>query len=289
MLEDESGRLRIGGTYISTQNFVTGCVIGALGSENSDGIFNVIETVCADLPRQPQRWERDDSEAAVKTSQVKQKREKAGKLAIVSGLGITGTTDEDIALDLLLEYLTGELGGPAEHTASSAISRLMIAGNSLLNSSPIPSREEFAVRKAAHKRHYGYDSTTYNSDPVERLDQFLADVLPQLPVTLLPGSSDPASVAIPQQPLHPALFPLARQYANPPIQNSETRLGLDSVTNPWDGDIEGWRVLGTSGQTVDDLMKYVDNSSTLDVMDMMLRWRCVAPTAPDTLCTYFLL
>ena len=160
------------------------------------------------------------------------------------------------------------------------------AGDSLAHSSPIPSREEFAARKAARKG-YGYDASAYNPSPAERFDSLLSDILPSLPITLIPGASDPANVALPQQPIHPALFPQSRQFANPPAQSSETRHGLDCVTNPWEGDIEGWRVSGTGGQNVSDLLKYVDGVEVLEVMEMMLRWRSVAPTAPDTLCTFF--
>ena len=51
-------------------------------------------------------------------------------------------------------------------------------------------------------------------------------------------------------------------------------------------------MIGTSGQPVDDILKYIEagepNSKEadgrLEVMENMLRWRCIAPTAPDTLC-----
>jgi DNA polymerase delta subunit 2 len=286
MLEDESGRLRITGATISSNSFVTGCVIACLGTEQADGSFNVIATQSADLPRQPQRWERDSSTLALQGKKPTQKREKSGKVALVSGLEITGSADDDIALDLLMETLTCEATSPSSQNSTSKISRLILAGNSLSHASPIPSREDFASRKASHKKHYGYDASTYNASPSERLDEFLSDILPTMPITLLPGPSDPANVAIPQQPLHPALFPRSRTYANPPVVSNESREGLDSVSNPWEGDIEGWRVLGTGGQTVDDLLKYVEDNDALDVMEAMLRWRCVAPTAPDTLWSY---
>jgi DNA polymerase delta subunit 2 len=184
-----------------------------------------------------------------------------------------------------MEYLTGDATGPPDQAKSGEITRLIIAGNSLSNSSPILSREEFAVAtKKSHKKHYGYDASAYNPSPSERLDEFLSEILPTLPVTLIPGKTDPASVAIPQQGLHPALFPLSRPYVNPPTKSPDTLHGLDTVTNPWEGDIEGWRFLGTGGQTVDDLLKYVDDTDTVDILDAMLRWRCIAPTAPDTLC-----
>jgi DNA polymerase delta subunit 2 len=284
MLEDESGRLRVTGESLSS-HYVTGCILAALGTEQADGTFQVIATQYADLPRQPQRWEREDA-ALSRAKEPKPKRERAGKLAIVSGLDISGLDDDDdLALDILVEYLTGEATGPPDQADAAKITRLIIAGDSLSHASPILSRDDFAAKKAKSK-HYGYDASSYNATPTDRLDTFLSDILPSLPITLLPGASDPANVALPQQPLHPALFPKSRLYTEPPATGQPTLHGLDTVTNPWDGDIEGYRVLGTGGQTVADLLKYVDGVAALEVMEMMLRWRCIAPTAPDTLWCY---
>ncbi|KAL5395475.1 hypothetical protein PMIN06_004197 [Paraphaeosphaeria minitans] len=282
MLEDESGRLRVAGNSLNS-HYVTGCILAALGTEQADGSFQVIATQYADLPRQPQRWETEDASLTLAKDPMS-KREKAGKLAIVSGLDLTGKEEDNVALDLLVEYLSGEAGGP-DQTSASSITRLVIAGNSLSNASPILSREEFDVRKGA-KRNYGYDSSSYNATPAEKFDAFLSEILPALPVSVLPGEQDPANVALPQQPLHPALFPLSRAYQDPPALSSETLEGLDLVTNPWEADVEGWRILGTAGQTLDDLLKYVEGVRPLDAMEMMLRWRCIAPTAPDTLWCY---
>lgn len=281
MLEDESGRLRVTGAVFD-EPLVTGCVIAALGTEQADGTFQVLATQYADLPRQPPRWEHSDSALAASKQPIP-KHEKAGKLAIVSGLDFTGSGDDDVAPDLLMEYLLCEAGGAADHSKISQISRLLIAGDSLAHASPILSREDYAARNAS-KKSYGYDSSAYNASPSERLDVFLSQLLPHLPVTILPGESDPASVALPQQPLHPALLPLSRAYANPPAKSNETLEGLDSVTNPWEGEVEGWRVLASGGQNVSDFLKYVDGVGVGDVLECMLRWRCVAPTAPDTLC-----
>jgi DNA polymerase delta subunit 2 len=282
MLEDESGRLRVASNSMNS-HYVTGCILAALGTEQADGSFQVIATQYADLPRQPQRWEAEDASLTV-AKQPTPKRERSGKLALVSGLDITGTKEDSLTLELLLEYLIGEAGGPDQSNASS-ITRLVIAGNSLSNASPILSRDEFDVKKGERKN-YGYDASSYNATPAEKFDAFLDEILPALPVTVLPGETDPANVALPQQPLHPALFPLCRAYANPLALSNESPEGLDLVTNPWEADVEGWRILGTAGQTVDDLLKYVDGVRPLDAMEMMLRWRCIAPTAPDTLWCY---
>ncbi|KAF2809936.1 DNA polymeras-like protein subunit delta-2 [Mytilinidion resinicola] len=284
MIEDESGRLKIIGDGLDTLGLVTGCVIAILGHENIDGVFNVIDTKYADLPRQPERWEKDEASLALSGGKVKQKRPRADRVAIISGLEISGDSGNDLALVMLTEYLIGESSHPSRPDGSKKISRLIVAGGSLAHSSPIPSREE-VVAKKGHKK-YGYDSAAYDASPTARLDTFLSDILPTLPVTLLPGVTDPASVAIPQQPLHAALFPQSRALANSPALKNDPHLGFDSVSNPWEGDIDGWRFLGTGGQTVTDVQKYLDVDSTLDIMDAMLRWRCIAPTAPDTLWCY---
>lgn len=265
-LEDESGRLRLTGDNLQRQLLVTGCIIATLGTENAAGEFEVLDVKVADLPEQPART----SEAG-----------KGGKIAIVSGLGIAGDGSDSVALDLLGDFLLGE--SLPEHDQVAQISRLIIAGNNMAHASPIPSREEVAARPTALKK-YGHDSSNYDASPSQTLDAFIAQLLPSIPVTLMPGATDPASVAIPQQALHPALFPHSRTYSNPPVQPSETPSWFDSVTNPWQGDIDGWRFLGNSGQPINDMYKYVGGTNRLRMMEHLLRWRNNAPTAPDTLC-----
>ncbi|KAL8702687.1 MAG: hypothetical protein Q9201_004148 [Fulgogasparrea decipioides] len=287
MLEDESGRLRLTGTPLQTSMLVTGCIIAVMGTENANGDFEVIDLKIPDLPRQPQRWERDDASIAIangtgskRKSDSTPKRPEGGKIAIVSGLGISGDQGDTLTLDLLMEYLLGEACGPSEQSSVSKISRLIIAGNSISEGTPLASRED--ERRASKK--YGYDSSAYNPAPTTRLDDFLATLLPSIPITLIPGESDPANVSMPQQPIHPAMFPRSRNYAAMP---GSTEPGwFDSVTNPWEGDVDGWRMLGNGGQPIDDVFKYVEGDERLEMMECLLRWRCGAPTAPDTLWCY---
>jgi DNA polymerase delta subunit 2 len=63
---------------------------------------------------------------------------------------------------------------------------------------------------------------------------------------------------------------------------STTRL----VTNPYALSVNDVSILGSSGQNVDDVRKYSDLDSPLDIMDNMLQWAHLAPTAPDTLNCY---
>lgn len=290
MLEDESGRLRLTGAFLDTALFVTGCIIAVMGTENANGDFEVIDIKVPDLARQPERWEQDDSEKAVKGKAVKQKHENAGKIAILSGLGISGDAGDTMTVDLLMEYLLGESATPQEQEQVSRISRLIIAGNSLSHASPIPSLEEIANKKGAaagQSRKYGYDASAYNPAPTDRLDILLAALLPSIPITLVPGESDPTQTSLPQQPMHAALFPHSRTYMAAPNRVSgivDETGWFDSVTNPWEGDVDGWRLLCSGGQNLDDVFKYVEGEGRLEIMEAMCRWRLVAPTAPDTLC-----
>lgn len=43
------------------------------------------------------------------------------------------------------------------------------------------------------------------------------------------------------------------------------------------------RILATSGQTLDDMYKYLESNDRLSVAARTLDWRHMAPTAPDTL------
>ncbi|KAK6436339.1 DNA polymerase delta small subunit Cdc1 [Oleoguttula sp. CCFEE 5521] len=288
MLEDESGRLRLVGGALESMLLVTGAIVAVLGTENADGDFEVLDLRVPDLPRQPVRWEREDGRAAV-GKQKAEKREEGGKVAIVSGLGISGDAGDTLTLDLLLEYLLGESAGSEDQVSVSAMSRLIIAGNSLAHASPIPPRDETTTngqKKAPHAKKYGYDSSAYNAAPTDRLDLFLSSLLPSLPVTLLPGADDPTSISLPQQPIHQAMFPHSRTYQSPPKTSPAEPGSFDSGTNPYAFDLHGWRFLGTGGQPVDDIYKYVTGEERLEMMEAMLRWRLVAPTAPDTLWCY---
>lgn len=297
MLEDESGRIRLVGDVLKSVLLVTGCIIAVVGTENAQGDFEVIDIKFPDLPPQPERWQLTKKSATNGTKAVKKEKAKSEdvemtdrdpqrssgtKIAIVSGLNFSGSdTSYAMELNLLLEYLLGEAFDPATQKELAQINRLIIAGNSISADRAPRDDEEAHAEKKQHKK-YGYDASTYNAIPSQLFDEFLSEILPTIPVTLLPGATDPANASFPQQPIHTAMFPKARSFAAVP--GAKEPGWFDAVTNPWDGEVEGWRVLGTSGQNLDDLFKYVDSDDRLGMMEAMCRWRCCAPTAPDTLC-----
>ena len=289
MLEDESGRLRLTGAMLKNNLLVTGVIVGVLGTENANGDFEVLDMHVPDLPPQPKRWERDEEEDT--KMDVDQPRK---KIALVSGLEISGMEADTLNLSLLSEFLLGEALDEDDQAEASKVSRLIIAGNSIASDFGYQASLEDGKKPGSRK--YGYDAASYNPTPTAHLDQFLAELLPSMPITIMAGEQDPANSSLPQQPVHPAMFPHARAYSSANIADPEEEEPgwLDSVTNPWDGDVDGWRFMGNSGQPLDDILKYVDfggpdgkvADGRLEVMASMLRWRCAAPTAPDTLWCY---
>ncbi|PHH59316.1 hypothetical protein CDD81_3385 [Ophiocordyceps australis] len=295
MLEDDSGRLRLVGQMLSMVPMVTGCIVAVLGTENSAGEFEVLDLKLPEMAPQPGRWALTNPSLADAKGKAKAEDEdeemtdasqKPGnKIAIVSGLNfVANDASHALELNLLLEFLVGEaLESPMQDEVAH-ISRLIIAGNSISTVTD-QKPEKRAPEKKIHKK-YGYDSSTFNPLPSKLFDEFITELLPSMPITLLPGSQDPANAIYPQQPIHMAMFYDARQYGADEAKSPSLPGWFDTVTNPFEAEIDGWRILGTGGQNIDDVFKYIDSDDRLGMMDAMCRWRCCAPTAPDTLWSY---
>ncbi|KAF9362854.1 DNA polymerase delta subunit 2 [Mortierella sp. NVP85] len=252
-LEDESGRVRLTGSKIDSGLFVTGVVMGVLGTEDSDGDFKVVDVCYIEPPPQEQLdlMETDEADKYV---------------ALVSGLGIGSTDYKPLELDLLAEYLTGESGSIQEQSNRANIVRVILAGNSLVTPE--------VVEDETKSKKFRYDKTL-DTPPTTILDRFLVEVCSSMPVDIMPGDDDPSSATIPQQPLHTALVQSARTYST-----------FQSVTNPYWSSIDNVTLLGTSGQTIDDIYKYVASEDRLEMAKKTLEWGHMAPTAPDTLWCY---
>ncbi|GAA6014880.1 hypothetical protein JCM11491_002147 [Sporobolomyces phaffii] len=258
MLEDESGRVRLVGQKIIDHggSFVTGTIVACLGAETSSGDFEVFEYLYAGMPDQPRA-------AATKSDD-------GGEwVALISGLEM-GNSGEvgDLRSELLVEWLNGEIGDEQDADEAIKVSRLVLAGNSL-------AQPDLSIVDDNKKKRYGYDSSLYSAKPTAALDQFLAQLCPTLPVDLMPGEKDPTAPTMPQQALHPALLPNAAGWDN-----------FQGRTNPWWFDVDGTTFLGTAGQTIDDIFKYLESEDRLAVAERTLEWSHLAPTCPDTLWCY---
>ncbi|GAA5983099.1 hypothetical protein JCM5350_006814 [Sporobolomyces pararoseus] len=267
MLEDESGRVRLVGHKIveNSGKFVTGTIVACLGAETSSGDFEVFEYLYCGMPDQPKTEPNQD-----------QDEEGEGEwIGLVSGLEMGNHQQVgDLRTELMAEWLNGELqlneDGDARGDREEAIkvSRLILCGNSL-------AQPDLNLIDENKKKRYGYDSSLYSSKPTLALDQFLSQLCPTLPVDLMPGEKDPTAPTMPQQSLHPALLPLAAGWEN-----------FNGRTNPWWFQVQNTTFLGTCGQTIDDIFKYLESQERLEIAQQTLEWSHIAPTCPDTLWCY---
>ncbi|KAI8375212.1 DNA polymerase alpha/epsilon subunit B-domain-containing protein [Blakeslea trispora] len=256
-LEDESGRIEITGHCLNKEFLVTGTVVGVLGKEVTRGSFEVMD-ICL-----PGMAEQD----ALKKNSKKNHHE-ANYAAILSGLHVGGEDQNDMRMQLLSDFLTGELGSSADAQSSSRISRVIFAGNSLSKPTKIAEKSD-AVKK------YGYNNQNFDASPMLQLDEWLEEICSSVDVDIMPGITDPSPLHLPQQPMHPSMF-----------ANTHRLSTFHSVTNPYWCKIEDVMLLGTSGQNVDDIYRYVSSEDRLKMAEKCMYWRHIAPSAPDTLWVY---
>lgn len=71
---------------------------------------------------------------------------------------------------------------------------------------------------------------------LKSLDSFFLDMAPKIPVDVMAGEQDPSDARWPQQPLNQSYFQSSYEFGN-----------LNSVTNPYEFELDKMTILGTSG------------------------------------------
>ncbi|CAI5759720.1 unnamed protein product [Candida verbasci] len=262
MIEDESGRAILHGdeSFLNKNLLVTGCIVAILGIEIQAGIFEIMDIAY------PKSISQNQNQNQVNSS---------GKIALISGLNIG--FEDDLRIELLKQYLIGELGNNDDKEFNSEIESLIIAGNSIL---PFENLEaENDLKNFITSNNYGSKNISkYNSDSLKKLDNLLTDLLINLKVMVMPGVNDPAEISLPQQPLHKSLFKNNLMFLD--------TNRLQRLTNPQWFEINNLKILGTSGQNIDDVKRYCSKISSLQIMKSNIYWQNFIPTAPDTLYCY---
>ncbi|XP_064637842.1 DNA polymerase delta subunit 2-like isoform X2 [Lineus longissimus] len=253
ILEDELQRIVLKGN-IDVHKFATGVVIAVKGiePETDKGKFHVEEHCFQCLPSQVPR-------PVV---------EKDRYVALVSGFDIGNTTEDSLGLQLMVDFLTGQLGDVGQQEAAASIARVIIAGNSLHEST----QSKGQLNKA---KYLSKNESAGTVAAVRTLDDILVQLAACVDIDIMPGEFDPGNYVMPQQPLHKCMFPQATVYPT-----------MHSVTNPYDCSVDGIRFLGTSGQNVTDIHRYSRLDDRLEILENLLTWGHLAPTAPDTLGCY---
>eukprot|EP00730_Choanoeca_flexa_P000860 TRINITY_DN10369_c0_g1_i2.p1 TRINITY_DN10369_c0_g1~~TRINITY_DN10369_c0_g1_i2.p1 ORF type:complete len:498 (+),score=85.91 TRINITY_DN10369_c0_g1_i2:29-1495(+) len=249
VLEDQSGRIAIVGPDLAG-TLVTGVIMALLGQENDQGEFEVEDTCHMILPPNPPLPQRDDD----------------SYVCFVSGLNLDARAKNLFALELFVDVITGQLGSRQQQRQMSQVVKVVMAGNLIRASTGAQDN------LAQYKRRNLEPETV---EHMREVDLILSQLACNVPVDLMPGEHDPSNKIIPQQPLHPCMFPLAAKYDS-----------LKGVTNPCDFGVDGVRFLGTSGQNVDDVYRYTTSESRISILQNILEWGHLFPTAPDTTCIF---
>ncbi|KAF4603964.1 hypothetical protein EYR40_001139 [Pleurotus pulmonarius] len=286
-LEDESGRINLVGERLKKMLLVTGIVIGALGIETPSGEFEVADICLPGLAPQPSLPDPDpptmDVDDTVQPEWV----------GLVSGFDIGTSSLSDILVHMLVEYLTCEGGSPEDQLGASRISRLIIAGNSLATLDLGSQVENISLDDKKGKRN-GNEPSPFSPHPIQTLSGHLLDITQVMPVHILPGSNDPSGSILPQQPFPRAMLGNATSMSWFSCETNPTYIHLESGSGE-DEDEESTasssarpvprKFLVNSGQPLDDMFKYLESPphTRLSILESTLKWRHMAPTAPDTL------
>jgi DNA polymerase delta subunit 2 len=342
VLEDESGRV---GLQLSTSNsssmalkglraeaLVTGVACAVRGRiDDTSGQFHVSDFLfCNPRVSQGEQTRAQgkgkglfaEEEAPPETNTQAPLAPGSKYVLLVSGLGLGGngydgsssstsgrnsttssSSSSPLSPQLLVDFISGRIGDIEETTLASKIVRIIIAGNSSESTiasfldpghppPPTPSNNKASSSSARGSK---------------MLDTLLTQALVSCPIDIMPGSTDPANLSLPQQPLHPCLFSHSSRF------NTFSR-----VTNPYEASLDGVVFLGHSGQPVSDIARQTMDSVTeldpavimggegeekgqaenkdkehathhrpcIDILSDTLQWGHLCPTAPDTLPCY---
>jgi len=251
VLEDENMRIKLIGN-ITPSVYVNGVVAGCWGREVKGGNFDVKELVHPLIPA---------GVSPVKTEE--------GNIALMSGLDLDGAEGGWLeSAQLAVDWICGSAGGLGDQELASTIHRVIIAGDSLAESTK--NRED-----RSKARYLTQNKQAGSVEGVQQLDDLLVQLAGSVATDLLPGENDPACGILPQQPLHKCMFPQASAYPT-----------FQSVTNPYSCSVANREILVLSGETIRDTRKNSSLTDPVDILEKFLHWGHVAPTCPDTTGCY---
>jgi len=190
-------------------------------------------------------------------------------VVFISGLDLANMEHCATSLQLFQNWIYGNYEMlPTDEINPLNIVRLVIVGNSIKAS---PAKQQKNMSAMTLRTVDTKDM--FNS--LKILDEIVSNLAESIEVDLMPGEFDPSNKMLPQQPFHHCMFP-----------KSAVNRAFNGVPNPYQFEIEGRLVLGTSGQNIDDIRKFTTLDDTFECMKNTLKWSHIAPTCPDTLPCY---
>jgi len=246
-IEDCAARLELCGR-VNPDKLVTGMAVGVIGRKIGS-MFEVSESLIhPGLPYQVPRTKVPDGNRFV---------------CLISGLEIG--TKPNMNRDVMFDWIAGFTGDNQSSSETSArIKRTIIAGNTFKFDAP----EERWDGEVKRKR-----LNIPESSILQNVDAMLCQLASSVSVDLMSGVTDPAEYFIPQPAMKRVLFPMAKQ------------ADFRTLSNPFQFNVDGLRILGTSGQIVESVKRY-SKVSTTEAMELILKTQNIAPCAPENNAVY---
>lgn len=169
-----------------------------------------------------------------------------------------------MSLELLQQWVYGNLdsmNGTNDLDAANIV-RIIVAGNSV--------RSSLEVRQRSNQMRQPESTTTLKS--VTAVDDIISNWIRSVNVDVMSGEFDPSNFMLPQQPMHHCMFPKCADNCN-----------FRGVTNPYECRLSDRQIIGTSGQNVDDIMRFSRITDPIEALRSCLVWSHITPTSPDTL------
>ena len=294
IIEDESARMRLildssedcAGGDADLGKLVTGVVVACEGYASPiDGCFHASKLLFT-----PPSCPRADNAGMRLATAAASGSGPAPLLVLASGLDIGGDKCNHLQLQLLIDYLTGNVGSVGDQGRSSQVVRVVLAGGTLSLTDSYRHAIGSSANETKNPNEHDKVTSTNNGASVRcsapratlkaklrEVDVALCELASGVPMDVMPGEGEPTNHNVPQQPFHKMLFPGLERYVGGSVRMS---------TNPHSFTEHGVRFLGTSGQNIQDVYRYSTIESELDILSETLTWGCLAPTAPDTLPCY---
>ena len=243
-------------------------------------------------------------------------------MAFISGLSLDDENCNDVNMAMLVEFLVGELDVKISSRISRLIiAGNSLAPVLFLPPEDEETDNVKSVSRPGFSRPFQLDDLkrlpqwknqeviNFSIEPTLQLGAFMLDVARAMPIHLIPGPTDPSGAILPQQRVPRGMFGKVHEYStfacetNPAYlrfaigeePESETETEVDTETEADLGRTR-WKAprtppslsrtfLVNSGQPLDDMYKYVLSPPTtrIQMAENCLKWRHMAPTAPDTL------
>ncbi|CAI2351724.1 unnamed protein product [Caenorhabditis sp. 36 PRJEB53466] len=251
-LEADKQTARLEGA-ISMDECATGCCVGVLGKLGKEGVFHVNRLIWPTVKAPP-------------------KAEAEGTVVFVSGLELSGDVDEDALTISGFEFMTDWMNGRSgDENKCAPVDRTVIIGpcvETKSNGCDVQSIVRTLTLSRQEKQ-----SSAKALITVDKLIASLVEKAHVNTVDVTPGVGDPCSSMWPLPPIHRVCLPRCGL--------SEKKVNL--VTNPYEFELNGLRVLTMSGENVTGLLRTSSKWTGGDVLANILKWQHVAPNCPDTL------